>query len=381
MPGSQVSFSVSTSNAAQAPCAPAFPQILAAPPACPGAAANIIFFDKNFQNPQIHELDLTVEQDLGWGTVLSVSYLGSLGRELPNFADTNLNPAASTVTYKVLNGGPLPGPTYTTPVFTSRPNPAFGAMTDIFSGVNSNYQALAVQVNHRMSHNIQFGTNYTWSHSIDFGQNESTFSDTNDLLIPNNLAADKGNSIYDVRQRLVLNAVIYSPWKRNGWAGIFANGWGLSPLFQIQTGLPYSLATSGTAPGGFGGINGSNGAFRIDVIGRNTFRFPTTWIQDLRVSKEFKFRERFGVELLADFFNLANHTNVTGINTTGYFIRSSGTVPTPTGPVACSSASPCLDFFNPSTGALSSLFGTTTNANSNFAYSPRQIQLGARIRF
>ncbi len=80
------------------------------------------------------------------------------------------------------------------------------------------------------------------------------------------------------------------------------------------------------------------------------------------------------MELLTDFFNLANKQNVTGVNTTGYFV-STGNVATAGGTVACSAAAPCLNFntdnnFNP-------LFGSITNTNSNFVYSPRQIQMGA----
>ena len=55
-------------------------------------------------------------------------------------------------------------------------------------------------------------------------------------------------------------------------------------------------------------MNGSNGAFRIDTIGRNTFRFPSTYVQDLRLSKTIEVRERYSVEMLADVFNLANHS-------------------------------------------------------------------------
>ena len=285
-------------------------------------------------------MDLTVERDLGWGTVLSVSYLGSLGRELPNFVDTNIAGSTKNITYTVLNGGPLAkqGPTYTTALFTSRLTSAFGAETAIFSGANSNYQALSVQLNHRMSHNIQFGANYTWSHALDFGQNESTFSDTNDLFSPVNLQADYGNSIYDVRHRFVVNAVANSPWKKDGWLGYITNDWTLAPIFQFQTGLPFSLGTSGSAPGSLGGVNGSNGAFRIDTIGRNTFRFPSTYVQDLRLSKTIKVQERYSIELLADAFNLANHTNVTGVTTLGYSVAT-GVVATPAGNVTCSTRS------------------------------------------
>jgi hypothetical protein len=350
--------------------APQFPAILTG--SSLSITPNVTFFSPNFQNPQIHQMDLVVERDLGWGTVLSVSYLGSLGRELPNFVDTNIKSSTANITYTV-NGGPLAakGPTYTTALFSSRLTSAFGAETAIFSGSNSNYQALAVQLNHRMSHNIQFGLNYTWAHALDFGQNESTFSDTNDLFAPNNLQADYGNSIYDVRHRFVFNAVATSPWKKSGWLGYITNDWTLAPIFQFQTGLPFSLSTSGNAPGGIpggGGVNGSGGAFRIDAIGRNTFRFPSTYVQDLRLSKTVKIQEKYSVELLADAFNLANHTNVTGVTTTGY------TVGTNAAACGTTAASPCLNF-------NSAGFGVPNSANSNFSYSPRQLQLGVRVKF
>lgn len=364
MPGSQKTFSVSPTTTSIL-----FPTILGSAPTS-GVAPNVTFFTPDFQNPQIHQMDLTVERDLGWGTVLSVSYLGSLGRELPNFVDTNIAASTKQVTYTV-NGGPLAaiGPTYTTALFSNRLTSAFGAETAIFSGANSNYQALSVQVNHRMSHNIQFGANYTWAHALDFGQNESTFSDTNDLFAPNNIQGEYGNSIYDVRHRFVINAVANSPWKKDGWLGYITNDWTLAPIFQFQTGLPFSLTTSGNAPGGVpggGGVNGSGGAFRIDAIGRNTFRFPSTYVQDLRLSKTVKFQERYSVELLADAFNLANHTNVTSVSTSGYTVATTGT--------GCSTAAPCLNF-NAST------FGVPNAANSNFTYSPRQLQLGVRVKF
>ena len=159
--------------------------------------------------------------------------------------------AASTkhITYTVLTAARWPHrPHYTTALFSNRLTSAFGAETAIFSGANSNYQALSVQLNHRMSHNIQFGANYTWAHALDFGQNESTFSDTNDLFSPV-MQGEYGNSIYDVRHRFVVNAVANSPWKKDGWLGYITNDWTLAPIFQFQTGLPFSLTTSGNAPG------------------------------------------------------------------------------------------------------------------------------------
>jgi len=124
--------------------------------------------------------------------------------------------------------------------------------------------------------------------------------------------------------------------------------------------------------------------------GRNTFRFPSTYVQDLRLSKTIKVKERYSVELLADAFNLANHTNVTGVTTLGYSVVS-GTTPTSVplvggGTQLCSNAAPCLNFNTsgptPAAGApFAPQLGVPNSANSNFSYSPRQLQLGVRVKF
>ncbi len=380
MPGSQVSLTFNPNPTAANPnpgatpsnplgIIPNFPSIQTS---LTGNGRNIAFFDSNFQNPQVHQMDLTLEHDIGWGTVISASYLGSLGRQLPNFGDVNICPGpisgtackpVNNVTYTFTGNGPVPaGFTISAPLFTQRINPLFGSETDIFSGTNSSYNAMVLQVSHRMNHNVQFNLNYTYSHAIDFGQNQSTFSDTNDLLlpasVPNAVAAEKGNSIYDIPNRFVLNAVVNTPWKQTGWLGYITNDWQIAPIFQIQNGLPLNLTTSGTPPGGAvgSGITGSGGANRLPFVGRNTFRLPLTWVQDLRVAKYITYQERYKVELMADFFNIANKQNVTSENNLGYSISGTNLVPNAT-------------------------FQTITNSNSNFAYSPRQIQLGVRVQF
>jgi hypothetical protein len=350
MPGAQTSVTFTPATAG----APAFPVVF--PGSSPPPGKSVTFFDRNFQQPQIRQADLTVERDLGWGTVISVSYLGSFGRQLPDFVDTNLNRSTSNITYTVAPGGPLTATSLTVPLFSgARPNTAFGAMTDVFSGVTSNYQAMSVQANHRMSHHLQFSANYTWSHALDNGVNGQTFTATNSLFNPFDVNSDYGNSIYNVPNRFVVNAIMTSPWKVNGFMKWLANDWEIAPVYQIQNGLPISVGVSGNAPGGtVSGINGSGGANRI--LSRNSIRQPATWITDLRVSKSFAVTERYKFELLTDFFNLANKQNVTGVNTTGYIL--SGTTLTP-----------------------NAVFDTRTSSNSNFVYSPRQIQLGARFHF
>jgi len=350
---------------------PQFPKILTTQPPPSGTLA-MTFFDPQFQAPAVHQADLTIERELPWKTAVSVSYLGSFGRDLPDFVDSNVDPASATpLTYTVNGGGPLSGTTYSTVKYTKRRNIAFGAMTDIFSGVSSNYNALAVRVNKRFSHNFQINYNYTWSHSLDFGQNSSTFIDTNDLLDPFNIRNEYGNSNFDIRQRSVLTAILGTPWKKEGALGYLANGWQIAPVYQAQSGLPYSLVTSGSAPLAVsGGINGSGGRSGIDVIGRNTFRMPRTQVVDLRLSKKFNFTERYAAEVSGQSYNLFNHVNATSVNNTGYIISSTATG---CGTGVGASPNPCLNFNGP--------FGSITNANSNFAYSSRQVEIGFRFLF
>jgi hypothetical protein len=364
--------------------APVFPNVLTN---LSGVSKNVAFFAPNFQNPQIHQIDLTLERQIGWNTSVRVSYLGSFGRELPGFADTNIAPSNQTITYAVIGGGPVGASTLTEPLFTTRANPAFGSMTEIFSGINSRYDAFVVQFDHRLNHHVQFSANYTRSRAVDFGQNESTFSDTSDLLLPvtmpGAIQVEKGAGIYDTPYRITANAIATSPWKVKGWAGWLANDWEFSPIYQIGSGLPFSLTTAGTPAilsssggplslSGVGSsINGSGGANRIDATGRDTFRMPGTWTTDLRLAKRFKFQERYDLELSGDFFNIANKQNITGVNTTGYIISNPG-VGRPCAAGVPTSES-CLTF-NPT-------FGSFTNSNSNIAYTPRQIQLGVRVKF
>lgn len=378
------------------PNAPSLPQILSTQPGS-ASALNISFFDKNFQAPSVQQTDLTVEREIARNTVVSVSYLGSFGRSLPDFVDTNTGAPTTTINYTVGAGGPLPAGTYSTPLFATiitkpssgpsttvspRSNNGFGAMSEIFSGVSSNYNALALQLNRKMTNHLQFTANYTWAHSLDYGQNASTFSDTNDLLVPTDIRGEYGNSIFDVRNRFVASAVAESPWHVGGIFGYLVNDWLLAPIYSSQSGLPYSLVTSGTptfttpqdASGttitysGLGAsINGSNGRKGIDVIGRNSFRMKRTINMDLRLSKKVRFGERYAIELLGEAFNIFNHQNVTSVNNTGYIIGSTTVDPT------TKAVNATLNF--------NSSFGSVINSNSNFAYSPRQLQIGFRFLF
>ena len=365
-------------------CAPQFPQVVAA--SCLGGSsgnATVYFFDKNFRMPEIMQADLAIQQQFAKNDVFGVSWLGSWGRRLPNFVDINL-PAPTQVTFTVNDPnqkGPLSnGQTITANAYLGkRPNTSFSSITDTFSGVNSNYEALVAQFQHRMSHFVSFNANYTWSHALDYGENNNTAPNANNLLDPSNLKLDYGNSNQNVPSRLMMYAVLDSPWHFSGPWRYLLNGYELSPSFQSQSGLPYSMGISSsvkalyltpgqTATGALvstGSFNGSNGASRMPGVDRNAYQMPHTNNVDLRVSKRISVHEKYNAEFLAEAFNLANHQNVTGVGATAYTVATDSTTHT-----------------NQFTPYTSTPFQSVTSTNnSNFAYNVRQIQMALRISF
>lgn len=185
---------------------------------------------------------------------------------------------------------------------------------------------------------------------------------------------------------MVLGAVIAAPWKYTGWKSYLLNDYQVSPGFSVQSGLPYSITTSGTQSSAFisststlsaigGGINGSNGTFRVPGFERNGFQQPKTNVMDLRLSKRFSIAERVKLELLAESFNILNHQNVTAVNTLGYTLGNSRNA-------SNAINGNTLTFNTSSANAALPLFQSVTNTNSSgFSYAPRQLQLGVRAQF
>jgi outer membrane receptor protein involved in Fe transport len=343
----------------------------------------IDYYAKGFQVPQVSEYDLSVQQQVTRGTVFSLSYVGALGRELPNFLNLNLNPdtmytSTLTVAPKTAGGscGPLAcGTPITTSVYSrSYINTHYGNITEVVGNINSNYQAMIVELQNRGNKYAQFDVNYTWSHALDYNQNQSTSPSTNNWYDPYaDPKANYGNSNFNVPNRFVAWAMLNYPGNATDWKKYFINGWHLNPILQAQNGLPYSAGVSGSQPTINGarpagsGLNGSSTSTYLLQIGRNTFRQANTWDVDVRLQKDIQFSERFNLELLGEFFNLANHVNVTSVNSTAYSITGNKLIYQP---------------FNAGPGiSAQSGFGAITNANSNFVYSQRQVQLGIKLDF
>jgi len=377
-PGGQGQVSLANSSAS----APIFPNVVNPANFSIATNGNIQFYQKGFENPTITQYDLVLERQIWKNSVISFSYLGSLGRHLPTFVDENLvlctqrlsTSAACTVTngtvtnpqnfinYSIV-GGPRNGQTFLVEQQT-RLNNSLGQLTQIQDTVSSRYDAFVAQFNRRFTQGLQVQASWTWAKSTDNLQNSSIFPLGNAPYDQFNRFLDQGPSDNDVRHKVVVSAV-WSPHFYKGSdgsaMGYVANGWTFSPIVNFYTGKPYSARTSGG-----NGLNNANGEFRFPFDGRNVYRLPNIFNTDLRISKRFNFTEKYNLELIAEGFNIFNRTHVFDVNQTAY---TRGSV---TGSATGTSSAPLT-------------YGTTTfgtpSVTDSFYWRERQIQFAARFNF
>jgi len=397
---SQAAYSFSSTTAG----APFLPSVATTLPPAGAIGPSTEYLDSHLQNPYAHEFDLAVQQDIGFNTIISISYLGALGRELTNYLNLDLNPTSTyTIPYTVAAGtngscGPAPcgtiipvkvyasklqtGSSASTYNYTPLLNPTYNGITDVISNLNSSYHALTAEIQHRQGKYMTFDANSTWSDALDFNQSVGTTytaGSTNWFDPYGNARANYGKSLQNVPSRVVAYAIVNAPGVSEGRAlHYLTNGWSVKPLLQYQSGLPYSVIVSGTTPNqcsvagclevAGSGLSGT-GVTYIPYFGRNSRQYPSVAIVDARVEKDFGFEghgHNYTLQLLGEAFNLVNHQNVTGVNTTGYALTSSiGTTPGAT----------------TSTLTYQPTFGAITSANSTYQVVPRQIQISARITF
>ena len=233
----------------------------------------------------------------------------------------------------------------------------------------SSYNALMLHLQGNVSKRFNLVANYTFSKAQTWGcVLGELFDYVNGVCDPLNPFApgDYGPSGEDVRHRFVLAGTIYIP-----------GGFELTTLTQAESARPFTITTADNSQ-------------RISVNGTPTsldaFR-GTPYIQvDLRVTRPFKFGERWEVRPFAEFFNVFNRSNP-GAN----YVANIGQLPLPASDIAAGNATQiCIDFptceqLEPITrykqleipaGGLGDFFGPGTTVGIPFA-----AQLGVRVNF
>lgn len=310
--------------------------------------------DPDIVNAYAHFWSAAFERQIGKrGTVASVEYSGSAGRNL--YSISNINRRGTGNFYL--------GDTLTTSGFASGRLNNAGASDINFRGSDgrSNYNAmiLSLDTTSLSKLNLRMTARYTYSKTQD--NLSSTFSESGNnfnlgFLDPFDPNLDYGNADFDVRHRFVTSFTWDVPSaKVNGWASQVVNGWQLSGIFAARTGSPFSVfdcsfsifaespcmrviangnlnfnphisrndatATanrysfvdlSGLTAGTFQNpITGGNdpGPYPGNMTKRNAFRGPGFWNLDGAVFKNFKFTERVSFQFRFEGYNILNHAN------------------------------------------------------------------------
>lgn len=358
---------------------PLFPSVLSATPVRSSAGLSITTIAPNFENPEVHEVDVVFEREIVKNTVFSASYLFTKAKKLPAFIDLNLPPPTSTKTYRIV-GGPQDGTTFTVPYFLSysapgvtgnstnvRPITNFASIIDMESVSSSNYNALVLQLQRRMTHGLSVQANYTFSRAIDYGQQFGTFASSfMTVSNPFDLSYDKNYSANNIPHKFVASAVwvpaTFFDMAKTGVAHAIFGDLQISPIVVVASGYALTASIPATNPPSFSTpsntLFGNGGVLGIPFL-RNVNRRPYTSTTDLRISKRIRFNEHTNLELLAEGFNIFNRSNVTAASNS--YIS---TINFTTGDLT----------YNPS-------YGTTTTINNTIIFAPRQIQLGVRFHF
>jgi hypothetical protein len=228
--------------------------------------------DPNFDNPYVQSYNLNIEEQLTPSTGLTIGYMGSKG--------THLRIARNLNQLELVSGAlvrPFPTLSASSPI---KPGANLGNITDVTSGANSEYNALVVELNRRLSHGLQLVSSYTYSKSID----ENSLNSQGTILQNSlDLADSRGLSDFDARHRFVVSGFYELPFHGNR----VISGWEVGTIVQAQTGNPLNV-TSGIS--NFTGTTAltAGGGLRPDLLAHvGTTGNPAQWFTNAVVCTPF----------------------------------------------------------------------------------------------
>ena len=294
--------------------------------------SNLVVMDRNFKSSYTQQFNVLLEKQFG-NNVLTAGYVGMRGSRIAMlFPDLNR---------ALPSGGGAPNP---------RPFAAFPRLATIgymTTSGSSEYNALQVSFNRRLSHGLTLTSGYSEARSHDnvtgIGTGTGGYGNLVGPLsqaIANTQKYDWGNSDFNILRRFTFGGNYDLPFGRSvkGAAAHIVQGWQLNGSMSWQTGLPFTVADQ-AAVSGIGGLGGnaerpnlvrSNirvanptpgitgqfldpSAFALPSPGtlgnapRNLGFGPNQSVINLSLFKTFRFTERYNLQFRAESFNLPNH--------------------------------------------------------------------------
>ncbi len=308
--------------------------------------SNVSGLERNPKTATVVNYSLAIQQDLGWKTILDVSYVGNRSQHLQQ--TRNLNTLPYGARFAAANADPsAPGRPLPDTFFA--PYPGFGSVTYIENSGYGNYNALQTSVNRRMSSRLQFGVAYTWSKSMDLTSGDNGILP---LYRPYRIW-NYGKSNYDQTHVMVVNYLWDLPKASTHWNNTVSrtvlDNWQLSGIVSIASGTPRDVPFS-TVDGA--DITGGGDGSRVNVIAKaplpkgnqtfdrffNTsafarpargdfgnapkdiFRGPGINNWDISLFKKFPLKNeaRF-FQLRWELYNAFNHTQFSGVDNAARF--------------------------------------------------------------
>ena len=290
-------------------CFPITPQ-QAAPPvlATTPPVVGIFVADPHLKLPRTYEWNVGVEQSLGSSQSLSLTYVGAAGRDLLRV----------------------------TQLF--KPNKNFVVVNETDNSAISDYQALQIKFQRRLSHDLQALASYTFSHSIDNASTDAAgayFSTPSSIANPN---IDRASSDFDIRHAFSAGVTynLPSPASKK-FARATLGGWSLDSFVFARSAPPVDVAGPISNAGGvtlkfrpnvvpgvplvlYGSQYPGGKAFNKNAFtpaaaghqgdfGRNVLRGFGAWQADFAVQRQFRLTENVGLRFRSEFFNIFNHPN------------------------------------------------------------------------
>ncbi len=323
--------------------------------------------------PTVLTWTFKIEQKLSTGTSLAIGYVGSHGYH--ELLSVDANEPVPTICPAAPCPASLAAGTVYYPTGAPLANPNLANTTTWFSEGISSYNALQVDISHRMSHGFQIRGAYTWSKSLDDGTALNSSVGANApgfVMFPLNPKLDWSPSTSDARHIAVINSSYELPFgagkkflrSGTGWAPKVVGGWTLSAIETLQSGLPFTpqLGFNPTNNGdsrnpirpswnpAFSGpviLGGPNQYFNPNAfilpptgtygnVGRDVLYGPGLATTDVSLAKNEKISEKVRVQFRAEFFNIFNRVNFGSPNAVVF--SSATTVPSATAGVITGTA-------------------------------------------